>query len=92
MQAVQGADMALSLKAQEIHDYIVDSNKTDYWIGVAKSLIKHKGQFDPGPPYTYDVSALKQRLKAELSGAVRDAIDNHWEEIADWLFNEAKPG
>jgi hypothetical protein len=30
-------------------------------------------------------------LKAELSGAVNDANDHHWEEIAHWLVYEARP-
>jgi len=44
-----------------------------------------KGQYQPGKPYARDVPALKDKLKAELSSAVSDANDNHWEEIAHWL-------
>jgi hypothetical protein len=37
-----------------------------------------------------DVPALKDKLKAELSNAVNDANDNHWEEIAHWLVYEVR--
>ena len=77
--------MPFTSKAREIHDYIVSSGKADYWIGVARSLVERKDQYQPGKPYARDVPALKDKLKAELSSAVSDANDNHWEEIAHWL-------
>ena len=80
--------MPFTPKAQEIHDQIVSNGQSDYWIGVAKNLIKHH----PSKAYTRDVPALRDQLIAELSGAVKGANDNHWEEIAHWLFHEAKPG
>src|SRR5229473_2438506 len=86
------AAMPFSSKAREIHDHIVSSGKADYWIGVARSLVERKGQYQPGKPYARDVPALKEKLKAELSSAVKDANDNHWEEIAHWLVYEARSG
>jgi hypothetical protein len=82
--------MPFSSKAQEIHDHIVSSGKSDYWIGAAKYLLKRRGQQQPGKAYTRDVPALREQLIAEVSGAVTGANDNHWEEIAHWLFYEAK--
>jgi hypothetical protein len=84
--------MPFSSKAQEIHDHIVSSGKADYWISVASSQVVRKGQYQPGRPYARDVPALKDKLKAELSSAVNDASDNHWEEIAHWLVYEARCG
>ena len=84
------AVMPFSSKAREIHDHIVSSGKADYWIGVARSLVERKGPYQSGKPYARDVPALKDKLKAELSGAVNDANDNHWEEIAHWLVYEAR--
>ena len=80
--------MAFSSKAREIHDQIVISGKADHWIGVARSLVE--GQHQPGKPYSRNIPALRDKLKAELSGAVDDANDNHWEEIAHWLVYEAR--
>jgi hypothetical protein len=82
--------MPFSSKAREIHDHIISSGKADYWIGVARSLVQRKGQQQPGKPYTRDVPALKDKLKAELSSVVNDVNDNHWEEIAHWLVYEAR--
>jgi hypothetical protein len=87
----KGAFTPFSGKAQEIHDYIVNSGRAGDWIGVAKSLVNRTDQYRPGKPYMRDVPDLKERLKVELSGAVAGANDHHWEEIADWLFDEAKP-
>ena len=84
--------MPFSSKAREIHDHIVSSGKADYWIGIARSLVARKGQHQPGKPYTRDVPALKDKLKAELSSVVNDVNDNHWEEIAHWLVYEARSG
>jgi hypothetical protein len=44
--------MPFSSKAQEIHDHIVSSGKSDYWIGAAKYLLNRKGQHQPGKAYT----------------------------------------
>lgn len=77
--------MPFTSKAQEIHDHIVSNGQSDYWIGVAKKLIKHQRK-----AYTRDVPILRDQLIAELSSAVEGANDNHWEEIAHWLFYEAK--
>ncbi len=82
--------MPFSSKAREIHNHIVSSGKADYWIGVAGSLGKCKGPYQSGKPYARDVPALKDKLEAELSSAVNDANDNHWEEIAHWLVYEAR--
>jgi hypothetical protein len=82
--------MPFSSKAREIHDHIVSSGKADHWIGVARSLTEREGQRQPGRRYNRDVPALRDKLKAELSGAVNDANDNHWEEIAHWLVYEAR--
>jgi hypothetical protein len=84
------AVMPFSSKAREIHDHIVRSGKADYWIGLARSLAERKGQHQPGKPYARDVPVLKDKLKAELSSAVNDVNDNHWEEIAHWLVYEAR--
>ena len=69
----------------------MNSGQAGDWIGVAKSLVNRTDQYRPGKPYLRDVPDLKERLKDELSGAVAGANDHHWEEIADWLFDEAKP-
>jgi hypothetical protein len=82
--------MPFSSKAQEIHDHIVSSGRSDYWIGVARSLVERKGQHQSGKRYARDVPAFKDKLQAELSGAVNDANDHHWEEIAHWLVYEAR--
>jgi hypothetical protein len=82
--------MPFSSKAREIHDHIVSSGKADYWIAAARSLVEREGQYQPGKPYARDVPALKDKLIAELSSAVNDANDNHWEEIAHWLVYEAR--
>src|SRR5260370_23056299 len=84
------AVMPFTSKAREIHDYIVSSGKADYWIGVARSLVQRKGQYQPGKPYARDVPALKDKLKAELSTAVNDGNASHWEEIAHWLVYEPR--
>jgi hypothetical protein len=60
------AVMPFSSKAREIHNHIVSSGKADYWIGVARSLVERKGRHQPGKPYTRDVPALKDKLKAEF--------------------------
>jgi hypothetical protein len=82
--------MPFSSKAREIHDHIVSSGKADYWIAAARSLVEGKGAFQSRRPYARDVPTLKDKLKAELSSAVNDAHDNHWEEIAHWLVYEAR--
>jgi hypothetical protein len=81
--------MPFSVKAQEIHDCIVGDN---HWVRVAKRYIRHKRQYQPGPPYTLDIAGLRERLKAELPGVVPDAGDHDWDEIAKWLFELAIPG
>jgi hypothetical protein len=86
----KGADMPFSPKAREIHDHIVSSGRSDYWIGVARSLAECEGQQQPGKRYARDVPVLRDKLQAELSGAVTDANDHHWEEIAHWLLYEAR--
>jgi len=86
----KGADMPFSSKAREIHDHIISSGRSDYWIGVARSLAERKGQHQPGRPYSRNIHALRDKLQAELSGAVKDANDHHWEEIAHWLVYEAR--
>ena len=85
----QGGCHAVLTKAQEIHDYIVSTGKADYWMGVAKLLADRRGQHRPGKPYSRSIHALRHELKAELSDAVNDANDHHWEEIAHWLVYEA---
>ena len=82
--------MPFSSKAQEIHDYIAGSGRTEHWIGVARTMAEHGGQHRAGRHYSRDVHALRDRLQAELSHAVKDAHDHHWEEIAHWLVYEAK--
>lgn len=82
--------MPFSSRAREIHDHIVSSGKSDYWIGVARSLAEPKGQHQPGRRYAREVPALKDRLQTELSDAVKEANDHHWEEIAHWLVYEAR--
>ena len=82
--------MPFSSKAQEIHDHIVSGGKADYWIGVARSLVERKDPYQRGKPYSRNIPALRDKLKAELSGAVNDANDHHWEEIAHWLVHEAR--
>jgi hypothetical protein len=86
----KGAAMPFSSKAQEIHDHIVSTGKADYWTGVAKLLADRRGQHRPGKPYSRSIHALRHELKAELSDAVNDANDHHWEEIAHWLAYEAR--
>jgi len=86
----KGAAMPFSSKAQEIHDHIVSSGKADYWIGVARSIVQHRGQHEPGKRYARHVPVLRDKLQAELSGAVNNANDHHWEEIAHWLVYEAR--
>jgi hypothetical protein len=61
--------MPFSSKAQEIHDHILSSGKSDYWIGAAKYLINRKGQSQPGKPTPETFLALREQLIAELSGA-----------------------
>jgi hypothetical protein len=78
-------------KAQEIHDSIVSGGRVDYWVGVAKSYIQRKGQYQPGPPYSFDRNGLRARLIVELSGGESGATDKEWDEIADWLFQAASP-
>jgi hypothetical protein len=82
--------MPFSSKAQEIHDHIVSSGKADYWIGVARSIVQHRGQHQPGKRYARHIPVLRDKLQAELSGAVNNANDHHWEEIAHWLVYEAR--
>ncbi len=60
--------MPFSSKAREIHDHIVISGKADHWIGLARSLVE--GQRQPSKPYSRNIPALRDKLKAELSGAV----------------------
>jgi hypothetical protein len=69
---------------------MVSSGKAGYWIGVARSLAE--GQDQPGKSYSRNIPALRDKLKGELSSAVNDANDNHWEEIAHWLVYEARSG
>jgi hypothetical protein len=80
--------MPFSSKAQEIHDHIVSSGKADHWIGVARSLVE--GHHQHGKPFSRNIPALRDSLQAALSGAVKNANDNHWEEIAHWLVYEAR--
>jgi hypothetical protein len=82
--------MPFSSKAREIHDHIVSHGKADYWIGVARSLVERTDQYQRGKPYSRNIPFLRDKLKAELSGAVNDADDHHWEEIAHWLVYEAR--
>ena len=84
--------MPFSPKAQEIYDYIVHSHQTDYWTDVARTMAEHRCQHRPGRHYSGDVHALRDRLQAELSHAVKNTHDHHWEEIAHWLVYEAKLG
>jgi hypothetical protein len=81
--------MPFSSKAQEIHDRIVSSGKADYWIGVARSIVQHRGQHQAGKRYARHIPVLRDKLQAELLGAVNNANDHHWEEIAHWLVYEA---
>jgi putative heme iron utilization protein len=81
--------MPFSSKAREIYDHIVSTGKVNYWIGIARSLVEWKDR-RPGGGYNRDVCALRDKLKAELSGAVNDAHDHHWEEIAHWLVYDAR--
>jgi hypothetical protein len=81
--------MPFSSKAQEIHDHIVGSGKADYWIGVARSLAERRGQ-RPGKRYARHIPVLRDKLQAELLGAVNNANDHHWDEIAHWLVYEAR--
>jgi hypothetical protein len=78
--------MPFSSKAQEIHDHIVSSGRADYWMGVARSIVQHQ----PGKRYARHIPVLRDKLQAELSGAVNNANDHHWEEIAHWLVYEAR--
>ena len=78
--------MPFSSKAQEIDDHIVSSGRSDYWISVAGLLADRKGQHRPGKPYSRSIHALKHELKAELSGAVNDANDHHWEGLRTGWF------
>jgi hypothetical protein len=55
-----------------------------------RSLGERKGQHQPGIPDSRNIHALKDKLQAALSGAVKDANDHHWEEIAHWLAHEAR--
>jgi hypothetical protein len=82
----KGAAMPFSSKAQEIDDHIVSSGRSDYWISVAGLLADRKGQHRPGKPYSPSIHALKHELKAELSGAVNDANDHHWEGLRTGWF------
>ena len=84
--------MPFSSKAQEIHDHIVSTGKADYWMGVAKLPADRRGRHRPGKPYSRGTHALRHELKAELSDAVNDANDHHWEQIAHWLVDEAGLG
>jgi hypothetical protein len=83
--------MPFSVKAQEIHAHILKTNQTDYWVGVARRYIRRKRQYQPGPAYSRRLWSLTARLKAELAGAVPDASDSHWDEIANWFFELAIP-
>jgi hypothetical protein len=67
--------MSFSEKAEEIHKYIVSVGEADEWVGTAKGYIARKGQHEPGPQYKFDYEGLKDRLKADLSGAVGGATD-----------------
>ena len=42
--------MPFSSKAQEIHDHIVSSGKSDYWIGAAKYLLNQGANINQGKP------------------------------------------
>ena len=83
--------MPFSVKAQEIHDCILKANQTDYWVGVARRYVRRRRQYQPGPHSIRRLWSLIARLKVELSGAVPDANDSHWEEIANWLFDLVSP-
>lgn len=83
--------MAFSVKAQEIHKWILDNNQTDYWAREAEKFTVQKGQYQPGPRYTHDVPGLVNKLKADLGSTIKGATDSNWEEIADWLFELTTP-
>jgi len=83
--------MALSGKAQEIHDHIVRVGEANEWVGTARGYIRRKGQYEPGEDLRFDSVGLRENLKADLSGAISDADDGHWGEIVDWLFETARP-
>ena len=82
--------MPFSSKAQEIHDYIAGSGRTEHRIGVARTMAQQTAEHRLGRHYSRDVHALRDRLQAELSDAIKNTHDHHWEEIAHWLVYEAK--
>jgi hypothetical protein len=83
--------MAFSGKAEEIHNQIVNSGKAGEWIGISKSYVSRKGQYEAGPNFRYDRNGLRERLKSELGKVFPQTDDGHWDEIADWLFRETVP-
>lgn len=48
--------MPFSSKAREIHNHIVRIGKTDYWIGIARSLVQRSGLHQPRKPYAHNIS------------------------------------
>jgi hypothetical protein len=83
--------MALSTKGQAIYQRLVDTNRVNDWVGIAKNYITRKKQYEPGPDYECDVKGFQEELKANLSDPLEDASDDNWEEIAQMLLKMAKP-
>jgi hypothetical protein len=81
--------MPFSSNAREVHDYIVSSGKT-IGMGIARSLAERKVRHQPGGRTAATFMLFGTKLQAELSAAVKDAHDHHWEEIAHWLVYEAR--
>lgn len=75
--------MAFSVKAQEIHDYIVNTGEAKQWTAVARARMSAKDR---------DLAGLISKLKADLRDVFPDASDAHWGEIANWLFVHARVG
>ncbi len=75
-----------SVKAQEIHDWIVNSNRTDYWTGVAWTFVEKRRQYWPWKSWIRDRPGFVERLRTELAGQITGANDGDWGEVADWLF------
>ena len=83
-------DMALSVKAQEVRDYIVEIGGSRHWIERAKFHLAPKGQHESGPAFERDAYALLEELKAAFANKFSAADDHDWEELADWLFSSAQ--